>query len=61
MEERISQVLANRVEKQFQKPDRKEALLQLLGQDFTDQYLPNAQRNPGILVNNFSEMSEFRV
>ena len=43
-------MLANRVEKQFQKTDRKEALLQLLGQDFTDRYLPNAKHDPWVLV-----------
>jgi len=43
-------VLAQRVEKQFLKADRKEAIMQILGQDFTDKYLPNAKRNPWILV-----------
>ncbi|XP_053375803.1 uncharacterized protein LOC123533294 isoform X1 [Mercenaria mercenaria] len=49
IEDRISQVLAQRVEKQFLKPERKEALLQILGQDFTDKYLPTAKRNPWVL------------
>lgn len=49
IEDRIGQVLAQRVEKQFLKPDRKEALLQILGQDFTDKYLPTAKRNPWAL------------
>ncbi|KAL4223925.1 hypothetical protein ACF0H5_017387 [Mactra antiquata] len=49
IEDRISQVLAQRVEKQFLKADRKEALLQILGQDFTDKYLPTAKRNPWVL------------
>lgn len=49
IEDRISQVLAQRVEKQFLKVDRKEALLQILGQDFTDKYLPTAKRNPWVL------------
>jgi len=43
-------MLAQRVEKQFLKPDRKEALLTILGQDFTDKYLPTARRNPWVLV-----------
>lgn len=49
MEDRISQVLAQRVEKQFLKPERKEALLQILGQDFVDKYLPTAKHNPWVL------------
>lgn len=46
----MSQVLAQKVEKQFLKADRKEALLQILGQDFADKYLPTAKRNPWVLV-----------
>ncbi|XP_052270374.1 uncharacterized protein LOC127871467 isoform X3 [Dreissena polymorpha] len=49
IEDRISFILAQRVEKQFLKPERKEALLQLLGQDFVDKYLPTARRNPWVL------------
>ncbi|XP_052283924.1 uncharacterized protein LOC127880641 isoform X2 [Dreissena polymorpha] len=49
IEDRISFILAQRVEKQFLKPERKKALLQLLGQDFVNKYLPTARRNPWVL------------
>ncbi|XP_052800410.1 uncharacterized protein LOC128231514 isoform X2 [Mya arenaria] len=49
IEDRIAYIMAQRVEKQFLKPERKEALLSLLGQDFTDKYLPSARRNPWVL------------
>lgn len=50
MEDKISQSLASKVEKQFGKPERKEALLQILGELFVEKYLPKASRNPQILV-----------
>ncbi|XP_056008915.1 uncharacterized protein LOC125662842 isoform X2 [Ostrea edulis] len=49
MEDKISQSLASKVEKQFGKPERKEALLQILGELFVEKYLPKASRNPQIL------------
>jgi citrate lyase gamma subunit len=50
MEDKISKSLASKVEKQFGRPERKEALLQILGTLFVEKYLPKATRNPQILV-----------
>lgn len=39
-----------KVERQFGKPERKEALLQNLGIPFVSKYLPDADWNPQLLV-----------
>lgn len=39
-----------KVERQFGKPERKEALLQNLGLPFVTKYLPDAEWNPQLLV-----------
>ncbi|XP_062597302.1 uncharacterized protein LOC134258744 isoform X2 [Saccostrea cucullata] len=49
MEAKIAQSLASKVEKQFSKPERKEALIQTLGEVFVEKYLPKATWNPQIL------------
>lgn len=49
MEGKIAQSLASKVEKQFGKAERKEALMQSLGEHFVEKYLPNATWNPQIL------------
>lgn len=53
MEGKIAQSLASKVEKQFGKAERKEALMQSLGEHFVEKYLPNATWNPQILVSMF--------
>ena len=50
MEAKVAQSLASKVEKQFGKAERKEALMQSLGELFVEKYLPKATWNPQILV-----------
>lgn len=57
MEGKIAQSLASKVEKQFGKAERKEALMQSLGEHFVEKYLPNATWNPQILVSMFSGLT----
>ncbi|XP_078336716.1 uncharacterized protein LOC111135431 isoform X1 [Crassostrea virginica] len=49
MEAKVAQSLASKVEKQFGKAERKEALMQSLGELFVEKYLPKATWNPQIL------------
>ncbi|KAH9512915.1 hypothetical protein Btru_036992 [Bulinus truncatus] len=49
LEEEISHSLAQKVEKQFNQPQRKEMLLEVLGKHFVDKYLSHVQRNPEML------------
>ncbi|ESP04135.1 hypothetical protein LOTGIDRAFT_237550 [Lottia gigantea] len=49
LEAKLARELANRVEKQFDHLERKEMLLDLLGNQFVQEFLPNVQRNPTLL------------
>ncbi|CAL1547704.1 unnamed protein product [Lymnaea stagnalis] len=49
LEEEISHSLAQKVEKQFSQPQRKEMLMEVLGRHFVEKYLSHVQRNPEIL------------
>ncbi|KAK6190965.1 hypothetical protein SNE40_002721 [Patella caerulea] len=49
LEAKLATELATRVEKQFDHPERREMLLDLLGNEFLQEFLPNVQRNPHLL------------
>ncbi|CAC5371615.1 unnamed protein product [Mytilus coruscus] len=49
IEDKIAESLTLKVERQFGKPERKEALLQNLGGPFVSKYLPDADWNPQLL------------
>ncbi|KAK6967406.1 hypothetical protein BgiMline_027221 [Biomphalaria glabrata] len=49
LEEEICHNLAQKVEKQFHQPQRKEMLLEVLGKHFVEKYLSHVQRNPEML------------
>ncbi|CAG2205966.1 unnamed protein product [Mytilus edulis] len=49
IEDKIAESLTLKVERQFGKPERKEALLQNLGIPFVSKYLPDADWNPQLL------------
>lgn len=49
IEDKIAESLTLKVERQFGKPERKEALLQNLGGPFVSRYLPDADWNPQLL------------
>ena len=50
LESHVAAMLADRVERQFSHPQRKEMLLELLGRHFVDTYLSHVERNPQALV-----------
>ncbi|XP_046568194.1 LOW QUALITY PROTEIN: uncharacterized protein LOC124276591 [Haliotis rubra] len=49
IESKVAEVLAQRVEKQFIHAERREALLDVLGQQFVDSYLSKVKRDPQLL------------
>lgn len=52
LEEGVAEGLAQRVQKQFNHPERREMIFQLLGQNFIKSYFPSEMPNPQLLVNN---------
>lgn len=50
LEDEISHNLAQKAEKQFSHPHRKEMLLEVLGHYFVDKYLSHIQHKPELLV-----------
>ncbi|KAK3710497.1 hypothetical protein RRG08_021313 [Elysia crispata] len=49
LEEEISHNLAQKAEKQFGHPQRKEMLMEVLGKHFVEKYMSHIQRNPEVL------------
>ena len=53
LEEEVSHHLAQKAEKQFGNPERKEMLLEVLGRHFVEKYLSHVQRDPDVLVSHY--------
>ncbi|KAK7088191.1 uncharacterized protein [Littorina saxatilis] len=59
LESHVASALAERVERQFSHPQRKEMLLELLGHHFVDTYLSHVPRNPQVLDSNHMSGDEY--
>ncbi|RUS81425.1 hypothetical protein EGW08_010809 [Elysia chlorotica] len=58
LEEEVSHNLAQKAEKQFGHPQRKEMLMEVLGKHFVEKYMSHVQRNPEVLESSHMSAEE---